>query len=176
MDASAWIGSAVVAALISGIITAMGWYASHASSRRLEAARRLERIEDFQTALRAEIRSHRQQLLLFAQAGMVDKVVKRIEDTVNSSSPFTPFIPRDVRSFVFDEVVREIHILPTEVIDPIVYYSRQVEALRLFGEDLRSDRFDRLEPARKVEMYKDYVPMGAYALELATDAVKAIEN
>jgi len=52
-----WIGSAVVAVVISSLVTVAGWYATHRSERMLEAARRQERIQDIQTALLADIRS-----------------------------------------------------------------------------------------------------------------------
>jgi hypothetical protein len=36
----AWIGSAVVAFVISSLVTILGWYATHRSERMLEVARR----------------------------------------------------------------------------------------------------------------------------------------
>jgi hypothetical protein len=167
---AAWIGPAIIAAVISAIVTAAGWFASHASTRRLEAARRNERIQDVQTALRAEIRSQPPRLRLFAEqqaAALIDAV---------RNSGLTPFVPREPGSFVFEAILAEIHILPTEVIDPVIYYYKQVAALTLFAEDLRSERFDGLGPDRKTAMYSDYIAMGVYALELADKAIDALED
>jgi hypothetical protein len=167
---SAWVGPAIVAAVISAIVTAFGWYASHASARRLEAARRSERIQDVQTALRAEIRSQRQRLRLFAEQQ------EKSGDAASEEPGFTPFVPREAASFVFDAIVSEIHILPTEVIDPVVYYYRQIASLALFAEDLRSDRYASLPADRKAAMAADYIRMGVFAIELADKAIAAIEG
>jgi len=70
----------------------------------------------------------------------------------------------------------KFHILPTHVIDPVVYYYRQIATLAQFAEDLRSDRFSKLEAPRKAEMYRDYIAMGEFALKLAEEAIEAIEN
>jgi hypothetical protein len=173
---SAWIGPAIIAAVISAIVTAAGWYVTHRSGRQLETDRRRERILDVQTALRAEIRSHQHRLALFATQEELDAIAERIEAANNGETPFTPFIPREVEAFVFDAVVGEVHILPTEVIDPVVLYYRQVKALAQFVDDLRSERFDELEASRKAEMFRDYVAMGVFALELADEAIDAINQ
>jgi hypothetical protein len=169
---SAWIGPAIIAAVISAIVTAIGWYAAHASSKRLDASRRRERIKDVQTALLAEIRSHQYRLILFETQALV----KEAPATSEPAKPFSPFIPREGESFVFNAIVREIHILPTAVIDPVVLYYRQISALALFAEDLRSERFERLETERKIEMYRDYLAMGAFALELAQTAIRSLDQ
>jgi hypothetical protein len=62
------------------------------------------------------------------------------------------------------------------VIDPVVLYYRQISALALFAGDLRSERFERLETERKVEMYRDYLAMGAFALELAQTAIRSLDQ
>lgn len=56
---SAWIGPAIVAALIGCLTTMLGWSVSFRQLRKLETTRRNEKIIDYQTALRAEIRSYR---------------------------------------------------------------------------------------------------------------------
>ena len=55
---AAWIGPAIVVAVISALVTAAGWLVAHRQTMRAEALRRRERVVDVQTALRAEIRSH----------------------------------------------------------------------------------------------------------------------
>ena len=51
-----------------------------------------------------------------------------------------------------------------------------MKALSAFAEDLRTERFERLERTRKVEMYDDYLDMGVYALDLADDAIDSINR
>ncbi|MDF2619249.1 MAG: hypothetical protein K0S00_1908 [Xanthobacteraceae bacterium] len=171
----AWIGPAVVAAVISSLVTVIGWWLNHQRERRRDAARRLERIRDVQAALRAEIRSHRERLRLFELNEDNAALLARIEAS-NDTAPFTPFLPREVDSFVFDAVIGEIHILPVAVIDDVVVYYRQTRSIAQFADDLRSDRFDRLQPERKAQMYRDYLALGRHAALLADRAIAAIDR
>ncbi len=50
------------------------------------------------------------------------------------------------------------------------------QALAQLADDLRTERFERLEAARKVEIWNDYVALGVYALELAEAAIGAIQH
>lgn len=168
---SPWIGSVIVA-IGSLLGIALGWIVTQRQQVRREAASRGERIRDVQTALRAEIRSYRRWLESFDIEVETGTTVLRMENDPS----FTPFIPREVETLVFNALVGEIHILPSEVIDPIVLYYRQVHALAKFAEDLRGERFEKLEVARKVEMYKDYVSLGVYALDLADETIATLSQ
>lgn len=55
-----WIGPAIVAALISGLVSLIGLYLGGWIAIRHEKRRRREKVRDFQIALRAEIRSELQ--------------------------------------------------------------------------------------------------------------------
>ena len=149
----------------------LGVLLSNVAVRLLEAMRRREKIQDVSTAIRAEIRSHRQSLLAFKEDA-TGEITQRILDEPG----YAPFIPSEGRSFVFDAIVKELHILPTEIIDPVVYYYRQIARLGQFADDLRTDRFLQLDAARKANMYRDYVAMGEHALRLAEQAVGALEG
>jgi hypothetical protein len=172
----AWIGPAIIAAVISALVTAFGWYASHTSARRLDVTRRRERIQDVQTALRAEIRSYRDRLASLDIEGYADEMVQRIGAAAENGQTFTPFIPKEDHTIIFDAIVGEIHILPTEVIDPIVSYYKQVTMVSRFADDLRSDLFSRLEPSRKAEMYGDYIAMSVQASKLADHAINVLDS
>ena len=50
-----WIGPAIIAAIVSGIVSAAGWFVNSWQERRLEKGRREEKVHDYQVALRAEI-------------------------------------------------------------------------------------------------------------------------
>jgi hypothetical protein len=56
------------------------------------------------------------------------------------------------------------------VIDSVVLFFSQLETIRSFVEDLRSERYVELEPTRKIAMYQDYVRMSKYLVQLADDA------
>ncbi len=169
MALSTWVGPAIVATLIASLVQVIGWWIEHRHERVRQIASRREKIVDVQTAIRAEIRSHRHRLLQFQQIDASSVPEGAVDE-------FLPVVPGEVRPFVLEAILREIHILPTDVIDPVIVYYRQVEALIKLVEDLRSERFRQISGERRVAMYKDYLAMGVYAAELASDAIAAINQ
>lgn len=167
--------TAIVAAIVSAAVTALGWFASHWSERRLEAKRRLEKIVDFQTALLAEIESNLKRYdeidLDQHKTDMVAKISGK-----QRGNTFTPFVPRDTTEIIFEAMLPEIHILPTETIDSVVAYYKQEYKLRELIEDLRSDRYKSLEQDRKARIYKDYVWQIKTVLIGGSEARKALRH
>ena len=150
------LDTVVIAAIVSAAVTALGWFASHWSEIRLDTQRRAEKIIDVQTALLAEIESN---LTRYAEIDldshkteMVRKIARR-----GAKKPFTPFVPRDAPEIIFEAMLPDIHILPTETIDDVVAYYKQEYKLRELVEDLRSSRYQELEQDRKAKLYEDYV-------------------
>jgi hypothetical protein len=138
----------------------------------LDIRRRREKVKDVQTSLRAEMRTHWRRLEPLEMDARAALILARMKDT---SRPFTPFIPREEPTPIFDAVVREIHLLPTSVIDPVVlFYSKHV-ALLNFVDDLRGGPFAELERDRQVQMYEDYITMQKQARDLAEEAIGAID-
>jgi hypothetical protein len=131
---------------------------------------RIERVRDIQTALQAEIRSHRETLEEYKDDRFVDGVVARMSE----DAAYAPLVARRGDAQIFEAIVSNIHILPGSVIDPIVIYYRQWRSIGAFVDDLRSDAFVALPSIRKVEAFKDYFEMGAYAFDLANAALEAI--
>ena len=150
------LDTALVAAIVSAAVTALGWFASHWSEQRLETQRRIERIVDVQTALLAEIESNltRYEEIDLDQhtTDMVSKINRKGRGT-----SFTPFVPRYATEIIFEAMLADIHILPTETIDDVVAYYKQEYKLRELVEDLRSSRYQELEQDRKARIYEDYV-------------------
>ena len=70
----------------------------------------------------------------------------------------------------------EIHILPEPVIDAVIIYWRQRNTIEKFVEDMREERFSKLEPARQLAMYKDYIAMQKYLTETARLSVEALDK
>ena len=163
------VQSAVVAVVISSLVTIAGWYATHQSERRLEAARRRERIQDIQTALLADIRSTANRFEQINLDRHLEEMVARIEHAP-AGQDYTPFVPAEPGSLLWSSVSAEVHILPNEVIDSVVLFFSQLETIRLFVDDLRSERFAVLDRARKVSVYEDYIRMSKYLVLLAADA------
>lgn len=167
------VGPAIVAAIVSATVTVAGWYVQWWSNRNLEAERRREKVTDIQTALLAEIRSKAHHL---AQYELMDVPSSVSSKLTKRGTLYNPFVPREAGSPVFTAVTKEISILPTEVIDPVILFYTQMEAVSHFADDLRSDRFLALEKDQKLTMLSDYLQLKVHAGKLATTAVNSIET
>jgi hypothetical protein len=165
----------VIVAVVSFLAVALGWFVTHRQNIGREASRRQERIKDVQTALRAEMRSHWRRLGPIDLEARAELIVAKIRDAAEKGQDFTPFIPREDHSVIFSAVAHEIHILPNDVIDPVVLYYTHANAISQFVDDLRADKFAALDPSRKIEMYRDYIGMKEQARELAEEAIRAID-
>ncbi len=155
---AAWVGPAIVAALISGSISLIGLYLGGWIAIRHERRRRKEKVRDFQIALRAEIRSELHNLLSIDFDKHFQEITSRYAE-LPGYSVFPSYPPRHV---IFEALKDEIHVLPEEVIDEIILYSRQRYAIEKFVEDMRDPRFGQLSADRQLEMYKDFVGMQKY--------------
>jgi hypothetical protein len=131
---------------------------------------RKERVRDMQTALRAEIRSHRRALEYSDDHTRFADVVTRIE-----TADYTPFVTREIDPPIFSAIVGELYVLPSGVIDAVVIFYRQVKSLGGLAEDMRGDTFRSLPAERKAQMYRGYFDLGRFAIELADAALGGIE-
>ncbi len=102
------------AALIAIVGAVVGILLSNGIKLVLDARGRAERVRDIQTALRAEMRSHRQTLEVFLDEQRGANVIAQIMNEPG----FSPFVPHEVSPFIFDAVAGDIHMLPGSVIDP----------------------------------------------------------
>jgi hypothetical protein len=109
-----------------------------------------------QTALLADIESNLSRYAEIDLDAHLQSIVDRILKP-SDGKPFTPFVPRDAIEVVFEAVIADIHILPTETIGDVVGYYKQEYKLRELVFDLRSDRYAALEPDRKAQIYRDYI-------------------
>jgi hypothetical protein len=130
--ANEWIGAAVTASLVSGLVTALGWWASHHNSVRLDGLRRIEKIRDYKSALAAEITANLDRFSDVDLATHRAEMVRRIEASGETTPSFTPFVPRYATTIVFDRLLTEIALLPNEAIEAVVlYYKGRAHALPL---------------------------------------------
>ena len=170
---AAWIGPVIIAAAISGVINIVGWFVAFRNTRRLEQAKREEKIIDVQSALLAEIRSDHASLGYIDVPATMDLLKEKF---AGSKGGYMPLIPRDAGTPIFQSVVSDISILPTDVIDPIVIYYKQHETIAHFAEDLRGIHFAELTGNQKLQMIEDYLSLKNHARSLAEDAIHALER
>jgi hypothetical protein len=166
----AWVGPAIVAAFISGLVSLIVVQLNFRQERRADRLRREEKIRDSQIALRAEVRSELRNLERFDFESLLADVEARYAKDEN----FSVTIPRLAKHVVFDAIVGEIHILPEAVIDPIVLYIRQRQVVESMAEDMRDPLFRTLTTDRQLAMYRDYLGMWKVWAELAGYAEQAL--
>ena len=166
-----WIG-AVIAAVISSGVTAIGWIVSHRREGEAEARRRRERIVDVQKALRAEVANYAAQLEEVDLAEHLDGVIH----AMRRDPAFVPFVPRESFDIVFRALVSDIHLLPSGAVEPVVRYYAHLIGLAAFADDLRSIAFRDLVPERRAEMFGDFIQMKVKALDLARSAEQALHR
>ncbi|MDR3471471.1 MAG: hypothetical protein P4M09_07240 [Devosia sp.] len=157
-------------ALIAVIGAVIGVLLTNGIRLVLDARARAEKVRDIQTALRAEIRSHRHAFELLGEESEWRLVVDEV-----AAGGFVPLTPNKASPFVFDAIVGEIHILPGAVVDPVVLYYGQYATVRAFIDELRGEHVRQLDAGRRASMIEDYFIVSRYALQLATEAVDAID-
>jgi hypothetical protein len=167
-----WIGPALIAAVISSLVTAIGWLVNYRTSLGLEKERRLEKVRDFQIALRAEVRSELPHLREVDFAANFAKIETRYSERKDYSVLVTSMVPH----VVFDTLVKEIYLLPEPVIDPVILYARQRQIVDQFASDMRLDSFRHTSQAHQLEMYKNYLDLMTHMRRLAQEALAALET
>ncbi len=164
-----WIG-AVIAAAISALVTAFGWYVAHNRERARDAALRRERVVDMQKALRAEISNYALQL----REAKLSEHLDGMRRAMQADPAFVPLVPREAHDALFRALIGEIHLLPTEAVEPVVRYYSQISGVAALADDLRSPLYRRLAPERRVTIYEHFIEMKAQALTYASQAERAL--
>lgn len=167
-----WIGPVIVAAAVSALVSVAGWFVTFQQSVRLEKLRRTERVHDFQVALRAEIASDRLALIVIDHEAYLDEIRARYD----ADPSYSVVVPHSASNTIFASIVKEIHVLPGEVIGPVVDYARLRETIERFVEDMRGDSFRTLSAERQLLIYADYLRMLERLEILADNALVAINR
>lgn len=166
-----WVGPAIIAAVISGVVSLLVVQLNFRQERRADRQRREEKIRDFQIALQAEIRSELANLERFDLKALLADV----EGRYASDKDYSVSVPRIARHVVFEAVAKEIHILPEAVIGHVIFYARQRQVVEQLADDMREPSFKALSQERQLAMYRDYLAMWEVWRDLASKAEKALE-
>lgn len=168
----AWVGPAIVAAVISGLVSLVLVQLNFRQSRRIEQLRRDEKIRDFQIALRAEIRAE----LLNLERYDIDAHRNEVRQRYERDDDYSVSVARPVRQAVFEALIGDIHILPEEVIDPVVLFARQRNVIESLVEDMRNPSFRTLSKGQQIAMYEDYLRMWETWRNFALSAEAALSG
>lgn len=162
----------MIAALLGAAVVGLGWAVSEWLGRIADRRRRVEPTRDVQSAIAAEILPNIEALRLFD----LEANLKAVVDRMREDESFVPLVPKEKKDTLFRAILGEIHVLPEEVIRPVVRYYSQLFALEAMIEDLRSDGLETLAVARREAMYADYISVKIKALKFGESALDAIET
>jgi hypothetical protein len=165
-----WVGPALIAAIVSGLVSVFGWFATFYIGLRRDRMLRDEKVHDFQIALRAEISSDLLTMVVADRAMFLADV----ENRYRSEPGYSAIIPHMASNPIFGAILEEIYLLPAEVIEPVVHYERLRETLERFVADMREPSFSALSAERQMLMYSDYIDMIGRLESLAKAAASAI--
>ena len=168
---NAWVGPAIIAAVISSAIGVIGLYVNAWLTIRLERIRRLEKVRDVLIALRAEIRADINNLKFYDLDANLESV--RLQYRENGQYVVRPSLAPGL--ILEDLLRREVQILPGSVIDPVVLYLRQKAVIDRCAEDMRGSDFRDRDRQTQLRMYEDYIMLKKVELQFARDARDALE-
>ena len=164
----AWLGPAVVAALISAMVTTVGWFVPYWRERRKDESRRTQRAADMRRALSAEIASH---LVRYDESDF-DRHFDSMRRAMDADPSFAPFVPKEsLNASVYHAMLADLTLLPEGAINPVVSYYAQLTAVERFSDDLRSPEYVRLAPDRRRLMYEHFFSMKILSARLARAAL-----
>ncbi|WP_107844821.1 hypothetical protein [Litoreibacter ponti] len=159
-------------AVVGGLFIALGWVFNGWQNRKRDRRRRLERVQDVQTALIAEIDHYVMTLKLFDLSATWSRIVGAMEE----DAKYIPVVPSERNDTVFSALIAEVHVLPEEVIQPVVGYYNQVFAVEAIIDDLRSDLFREMDQVQRIGMYTDYIALKQEALARGEVALSALRQ
>ena len=159
-------------AVIAGGVVAVGWVVNGWLRRRDAARRRAERLRDAHKALFAEIRDV---CAAYWKEGQAEAQAAEVLARMRAEPDFVPFVPRESHDRVFDAMLPQIDVLPRQTIDAIVAFYALVRAIGMLAEDMRGERFPKLEPDRRIAVIEDFFMTRARAFDYGQQALRLID-
>ncbi|WP_147103555.1 hypothetical protein [Tateyamaria sp. syn59] len=169
LDGFAAVDPRIWQAVIAGLFVAVGWIVNGWQNRRDAARLRREQREDVQRALVAEIKHYLEVL----EGEDLNAAWEAMQPRI--ANGYVPFLPTEYNDMVFQSVLENIHILPKEVIDPVVKYYSQLNAIEVQIADSRLKPFvegtDEASRKRREIAYFQYLQMKQRARTYAVEAL-----
>lgn len=165
----------IIAALIGAIVVSLGWLISYRLERERTRNERVEKQVDVQKALRAEIKAIVDARQNRDLEGSLERGMARF-DAEDPNDPYVPFIPHEKHDTVYQALLTEIHLLPTQTVEPVILYYNQAVSIALMASDLRSERFAMLDRDRRKKMLRDYMMMKIEGQVLGQTAIAALTS
>ncbi len=150
-----WLAPAVIAAVVSGGVQRVGLIVAHRGNLRLERSRREEKIIDFLIAIRAEVQANVDRF----RGVHISESGRQIAELFSDDPAYTPFVPRYSSSLVFEQILKEIHLLPNEITAAVVRYYKAEDYILKFVDDLRDAKYAALSTERRSAIHADYIQL-----------------
>lgn len=174
-DVQLWAGPAIIAALVTGLLTLWrDWRNERRGDRETQRAQaeRKARQRDTAAALLAEVDAFRQNF----DAEELRKNREWITERYRADPTFNPVLMRQSFDYVYRSHVRDLGVIASDALVPVVAFYGQLDRVGHVIEDLRSDRVAGVSVDRRVEIYSDYIAMLLHALNLAEIAHEALSR
>lgn len=155
-----------LAAMIAGGFVALGWVFTNRQTIRRDRALRAERVRDVQGALYAEIHVYTETL----ESQVLPLYGAQVEGQILHQPGFFPVIPTESNDRIFAAIVEDIHVLPFDVVGPVVRYYYQLSVIAAMVADLRGLDVGKIGAERAARMYRHYIEMKIEAIELGNQA------
>ncbi|MBK8457761.1 MAG: hypothetical protein IPL47_12175 [Phyllobacteriaceae bacterium] len=156
--------------VLTYVLTQRGERNREREERRAEIARaekaRNERVGDMVRALHAEILS----------AIVLTDDQLRPEEIAYAIGQATPFATPDETDFVFESLVDDLSILPSEIIHDVVAYYRAAKQTNLMIHDMRDPLFLGQAAAEKAKYNANFIAMVWVLRRRGENARKALES
>ncbi|MFT4013232.1 MAG: hypothetical protein QM682_07465 [Paracoccus sp. (in: a-proteobacteria)] len=158
----------VTAALVAAIVAVLAWPVNDWLNRRRARALRAERVSDVQRALMAEIRAH----VVTLERERLDPEGMALRLAALDEGGRIPFIPAQANDRIYSAVIEDVHILPADIIDPVVTYYRQLSIMASFAEAMPKQA--EKDHALAVAMFGDYLELTQAARESGQEALRLL--
>lgn len=167
-----WVGPllnpTVVASLVAAAVAVLAWPVNDLLNRRRARGLRIERVNDVQRALLAEIRAHVVSLeMQRVDAAEAQSLIQKLRE-----GGYIHPAAAEANDRIYSAILEEVHVLPHWVIDPVVTYYRQIAVMAAMARDVQ--RQIEINPSRAADMFADYLEMTEAARDAGQEAMRLL--
>lgn len=172
---------AALGTILAAIIGVGLWALQARYARREDERRRAEQVRGMLVALLAETDVNLERLERTFGPACLERHLLELRDVISdpieeASGKDMPVAPADSTNFVFDELKKELRLLPDAVVDAVVrYYQYDLKLTKLMGL-FTSGGFTGISDRRQKRALDEYGELGTIALKSALAAKLAIDQ
>lgn len=162
---------------IAATVVITGWLVAFVFREAGAIFDRAEQSRDLQTALRAEIFDYAEALTVDDPAAWRKQMrLDVLQAGSSGKTAFYPYFARISEPVIFDQLIKDVLLLPENTIDVVIQFYSTLSDLRLFIEELREEEFRKLNEERRLTAYLDLLSMQVTVVELGRMAVDQLDR